>query len=84
MDAGDPVPLYSGVKMSEHQITFQEVLGLANIRSRLPEHLHLIGIQPADMSIGTELSPIVAATMPQVIERVKAVLHEWGLITGTE
>ena len=51
----DEIPLYTGIKMSDHQITFQEVLGLASFRGKLPEHLHLIGIQPADLSIGIEL-----------------------------
>jgi hydrogenase maturation protease len=74
----DQIPLYAGVKLSQHQITFQEVLGLANVRGHLPEHLHLIGIQPADISIGMELSPLVAAQMPQVIKRVAALLREWG------
>jgi hydrogenase maturation protease len=74
----DQIPLYAGVKLSQHQITFQEVLGLANMRGHLPEHLHLIGIQPADLSIGLELSPLVAAQMPQVIKRVAVLLREWG------
>ncbi|NTU84469.1 MAG: hydrogenase maturation protease, partial [Chloroflexales bacterium] len=47
----DEIPLYAGVKLSQHQVTFQEVLGLANMRGRLPRHLHLIGVQPADMSL---------------------------------
>ncbi len=41
----EEIPLYAGVKLSQHQITFQEVLGLANIRGYLPQHLHLVGIQ---------------------------------------
>ena len=76
----DEIPLYTGIKMSDHQITFQEVLGLASFRGRLPEHLHLIGIQPADLSIGVDLSPIVTACMPEVMERSKAILREWGLV----
>ena len=52
----EQIPLYAGVKMSQHQMTFQEVLGLANIRDKLPEHLHLIGVQPEDISIGLDLS----------------------------
>jgi hydrogenase maturation protease len=76
----EQIPLYSGVKMSEHQITFQEVLGLANLRDRLPPHLHLIGVQPADMSLGVELSEIVAQALPLVIERAVMVLREWRLI----
>ena len=75
----DEIPLYTGIKMSDHQITFQEVLGLASFRGKLPEHLHLIGIQPGDLSIGVELSPTVTACLPEVIERSEALLRKWGL-----
>jgi len=76
----EQIPLYSGVKLSQHQVTFQEVLGLANLRGFLPEHLHLVGIQPEDLGIGLELSPSVARALPEVVSRACAVLQEWGLI----
>jgi len=76
----EEIPLYTGVKMSQHQITFQEVLGLANIRDKLPPQLHMLGIQPADLSIGTDLSPAIAATLPQVVQRAEAILQAWGLL----
>lgn len=74
----EEIPLYAGVKLSQHQITFQEVLGLANMRGYLPEHLMLIGVQPQDLSIGVELSPIVAQAIPEVVRRVVQVLTMWG------
>lgn len=74
----EQIPLYAGVKMSQHQVTFQEVLGLANVRGNLPEFLHLVGIQPADLSIGLELSPVVEKALPEVVERAVAVLETWG------
>ena len=76
----EEIPLYSGIKLSDHQVTFQEVLGLASFRGRLPGHLHLIGIQPADLSIGVELSSIVSGRMPEVLKRAEALLQEWGLL----
>ncbi len=76
----EQIPLYAGVKMSQHQVTFQEVLGLANIRGYLPEHLHLVGIQPLDLSIGLDLSPVVAAALPEVVLRAERVLREWNLL----
>ena len=76
----EKIPLYTGIKLSDHQITFQEVLGLANFRGKLPEHLHMIGIQPADISIGVDMSPVVTATMPEVQKRAVKVLVEWGLL----
>lgn len=77
----DEIPLYAGVKLSQHQITFQEVLGLAHMRGRLPPKLHLIGVQPADMTLGLELSPLVAARLPAVLARARDILTGWGLLT---
>jgi hydrogenase maturation protease len=73
----DQIPLLTGVKLSEHQVTFQEVLGLASVRDRLPGTLHLIGAQPADLDIGLELSPAVAAAIPLIVERAVEVLSGW-------
>jgi hydrogenase maturation protease len=76
----EQIPLYAGIKMSEHQVTFQEVLGLANIRGKLPPHLHLIGIQPVDLSIGLGMSPLVEATLPALYDGARAMLAQWGLL----
>jgi hydrogenase maturation protease len=73
----DEIPLYRGVKLSQHQVTFQEVLGLALVRGHLPEHLHLIGIQPKSFAINTTLSDEVAAALPEMIERTWAVIQSW-------
>jgi len=77
----EQIPLYAGVKLSQHQVTFQEVLGLANMRGFLPEHLHLVGIQPEDLSIGLALSPLVEQALPEVVNRAYLVLENWGLLT---
>jgi len=73
----DQIPLYSGVKMSQHQTTFQEVLGLAMLRGHLPEHLHLIGIQPVSLEIGTDLTPAVQTVLPDMIDRAATRLSTW-------
>lgn len=73
----EEIPLYAGVKLSQHQITFQEVLGLANIRGYLPQHLHLVGIQPEDISVGLELSECVSNALPEVVSRAIKVLEQW-------
>jgi hydrogenase maturation protease len=77
--AGDEIPLYSSLKMSWHQVTFQEVLQLAQARGRLPRRLHLVGAQPADISTGLGLSPAVAAALPELVDRAVNVLSSWGL-----
>jgi hydrogenase maturation protease len=82
--AKEQIPLYSGIKLSQHQITFQEVLGLANMRGKLPEFIHLVGIQPDDLSIGLELSPTIAHSLPEMVERARSRLLEWHLIKANE
>lgn len=76
----EQIPLYAGIKLSQHQVTFQEVLGLANVRGYLPEYLHLVGIQPEDLSIGLELSATIEHALPEVVSRACMVLQTWGLI----
>ena len=79
--AKDEIPLYRNIKMSDHQITFQEVLGLAKFRGKFPEHLHLVGAQPVDISIGYGISPEIEAVMPEIIKRAESVLSNWGLLS---
>ena len=75
--AREEVPLFSTIKMSQHQLLFQEVLALAQVRGHLPAHLALIGIQPADLEVGVDLSPTVAQTLPRLIARAEALAREW-------
>ncbi len=78
--AKDEIPLYRNIKMSDHQITFQEVLGIAKFRDLFPEHLHLVGAQPVDMSIGYGISPEIEKILPEILSRAERVLAEWGLL----
>jgi hydrogenase maturation protease len=74
------IPLFSRFKLSWHQVTFQEVLQFAEVRGNLPEHLHLVGAQPADISTGFGLSPVITPLVPEIANRVVAVLKKWGLV----
>lgn len=74
----EQVPLFSNIKMSQHQLSFQEVLGLAQIRGHLPEHLALLGIQPSDLSVGVDLSPVVARVLPQLVARAEDISQKWS------
>ncbi len=78
----EAIPRFGGIKLSQHQVTFQEVLALADLRGHLPEQVYLIGIQPADLGSGLELSPVVEKMLPQAVQRAVEVLREWGLMTS--
>jgi hydrogenase maturation protease len=73
----DQIPLYADIKLSQHQVTFQEVLGLAKMRGYLPEYIYLVGIQPEDISIGLGVSPIVERALPEMVSRAYIVLKIW-------
>ena len=75
----DEIPLYNGIKLSEHQVGFQEVLGMAKFRGCYPSHLHLIAVQSVDLSTRIGLSPPVMAALPEVYQRVKILLQSWFL-----
>ncbi len=47
---GDDVPRFMGVKkISLHQTGFQEVLMMADMLERYPDHLLLVGVQPVEL-----------------------------------
>jgi len=73
----EEIPLFTRLKLSWHQIGFQEVLQMARARGRLPARLHLVGAQPSDLSIGIGLSPEVAAVLPAVVGRAVEILDAW-------
>lgn len=76
--AGKEIPLLVAGRMSVHQIGFQEVLALAELRGKLPAHIVLIGVQPESLDWGTELSPPVAKTLPCLTEMVYEQINAWS------
>ena len=76
----EEIPRFSGIKMSQHQVTFQEVLGLAEMRGNLPPCLHLVGAQPDDLSIGLGLSQTVEEVLPVMVHAAVDVLANWHLL----
>ena len=74
---GEQIPLFGGAKLSEHQLTFQEVLGLALLRHTLPENLALLGVQPESLAIGIGMSPVVQDALPELLKQAEALLAVW-------
>jgi hydrogenase maturation protease len=73
----EQIPLFSSVKLSQHQVSLQEVLALASLRGTLPHSLHLVGIQPENISLGMTLSAPVSAALEEAVQRCEAVLDIW-------
>ena len=74
------IPVFNGRKHAGHKVTLHEVLGLANVRGHVPPQLHMVGAQPADLSVGVDLSPTITAMLPQILMRAEDILREWDLL----
>jgi hydrogenase maturation protease len=61
--------------LSSHGLGLAEALGLAAALGRLPRVV-FIGAEAADVTAGRPLSPMVAAAMPRLVERVLAEVAE--------
>lgn len=73
----DEVPMYTGVHLSTHQGSFQELLLLSKLRERFPRKLILLGIQPESIEWGMELSDCVTEQIPEIVRRAEEILRAW-------
>jgi len=72
------LPRWLGLKLSPHQIDLKEVLALAELRGRLPEQTVAVGLEPAVVELGCELSPIVEANLHILVAAAVGGLEHWG------
>jgi len=56
--------------MSFHEIDLLDALHMSHVMDEKPEEIIVIGIEPKDMSDGTELSPEIEERIPRIIEVV--------------
>ena len=72
------IPRLFGGKLSPHQVDVRELLALAELRGALPHRLHVVGVQPAAMNYGDDLSPAAAAAVDDMVLAACGVLECWG------
>jgi hydrogenase maturation protease len=66
------------VKISPHQETVTEVLGLLELRRGRPEGFEIVGVQPRSLEMGLELSPEVEEGLEAALRAVLEILAGWG------
>lgn len=74
----DEIPNYFGIKMSIHQVGFQEVLFAARIRECLPKEMIMFGIQPESLQLGVELTDTVKDKLPELAKMIKEQVDCWS------
>lgn len=74
---GDDIPAYYGIKMSIHQMGFQEVLLAAKLQGRYPKRIVMFGMQPTSLELGVELTEINRAKLPDLAQVVIDQVKRW-------
>ena len=65
------------MKISPHQIGFQETLFQAELHSHAPEVVTLIGVVPESYAAGTELSECIAEKLPEIVEMTVKYINKY-------
>lgn len=73
------VPAFFRSRLSPHEVSLSDVLASLELSGLAPGALVLIGVEPASLEIGLELTPQVAARLPDVVARAVAELAARGI-----
>jgi len=73
----EKIPATINMKVSEHQITFNEVLALMNLLEIKPEKIVFIGVQPGRNGWGDDMSPEVKSAIESVLNEIKQQIELW-------
>lgn len=76
---GEDVPVFFKTKLSPHQVGLSDVLASLEFTGRAPRRTVIVGMQPVSMETGMELSPAVAARLPELQAMVLGELAECGV-----
>jgi hydrogenase maturation protease len=76
---GEEVPAFLSIKISPHQIGVPDMLFAAKLKDLYPQRIVLWGVQPENLDIGLELSPVIAAQVEPLVENVLTELNHWGI-----
>lgn len=77
--SGDEVPRFFTTKLSPHQVGIADVLAALVLTDESPAETIIVGVEPAALKLGMELSPAVAAAVPRVIDAVMVELRRKGI-----
>lgn len=76
---GAEVPAWGAQRISPHQNGLNDVLALAQLGGRAPEHITAIGVQPVTLEdFGGSLTPAVKARLPEAVALAVQELAAWG------
>jgi len=74
---GDGMPVQLSRASSSHGWGVAEALALGRLFQELPPRLIIYGIEGKNFDPGQDLSPEVAAAIPEAVGRIKQEIQEW-------
>ncbi len=75
---GEQVPAFMSVKISPHQMGVPDMLAAAKMKDIYPKRIVLWGIQPELITLGLDLSPVLASKVEFLVEKLVDELRAWG------
>jgi hydrogenase maturation protease len=76
---GAEVPVFFRAKLSPHQVSICDVLAGLEFAGDAPGDLVLIGVEPDNLELGLDLTPAVAARVPDMIAMAIEELNARGV-----
>ncbi|MGD8351686.1 MAG: HyaD/HybD family hydrogenase maturation endopeptidase [Nitrospirota bacterium] len=76
---GERVRRFLDTKFSVHQIGLPDMLFAAELKGILPPELCIVGIQPAVIETGLDMSEAVAKNFEALLDAVAGRLSKWGI-----
>jgi hydrogenase maturation protease len=68
-------------RLTVHEIGLRDVMDVVRLSGTLPRNRALIGIQPASLEWGTELTPCIAASLHSMVRMTLELLESWSVCT---
>ncbi|MDD2919350.1 HyaD/HybD family hydrogenase maturation endopeptidase [Rhodoferax sp.] len=78
--AGDEIPVFFRDKLSPHQIGLPDVLASLELLDAIPKEIVVLGVEPISLELGMDMTPTVAATIPELVNRTVAELSARGYV----
>lgn len=75
--SGDELNAYFKNKLSIHDVGVNDMLAILKITNNPIEEVVVMGIKPAVVSMGLDLTPEVADKIPEVAQKAKELVDKW-------
>ncbi len=76
---GDAVPVFFRRNLSPHGIGLSDVLAALEFMGAAPKETVILGVQPLSLELSMELSPTIAARVPELVAQTVIELSQRGL-----